>query len=123
MLTHAYFAAVSPHTRYKVIATACSCGADYSVTVCGGTLFHVGAVAVAYPSASGSEVTVSELIIPEHKDHYAARIFAEQMAGKLGCSIAVSAGIHIDDASKEEIELLLENCRICCDLLIADILS
>lgn len=118
MPANSYTVTVSAHTRYEVTATAFSCGTDYSVTVCGGTLFHVGAVAVAYPINDSLEVVVDELFVPEHKDHFAARIFAEHMAKMLGCNISVSAGIHIDDATKDEIELLLKNCRLCCDLLI-----
>lgn len=123
MPTNSYTATVSPHTRYEVTATALSCGSDYSVTVCGGTLFHVGAAAVAYHMNDRLEVVVDKLIVPEHKDHFAAHIFAEHMAKTLRCNISVSAGIHIDDASRDEIELLLKNCRLCCDLLIHKIVS
>lgn len=118
---HYYTATVNRDTKYEITAAACSCGRDWSVTVCGGTLHHVGAMAIAYPSEQG--VMLKTAAAPDHRDDTAAKIFAEMMSERLNCNISVSAGIHIDNASKEEIHLLLENCRQCCEQLLLEIQS
>ncbi|MFV0528970.1 MAG: hypothetical protein ACK5MN_09670 [Lachnospiraceae bacterium] len=104
-------------SRYEIIATAIACGNDLTIAVCGGTLHHVGAISTAY--WEGSHLRLHTYGIPAHRDHLVAEMFAARFARHFHNHTAVSAGIHIDDTVKTEIELLLHNSQDCCELLLS----
>lgn len=106
-------------TKYEINVSAFPCGNDWNVTVCGGTRHHVGAVAVCYPSEGSLELKA--VVIPEHQDDLVAEFFAKKISLAFNCHTAVSAGIHIDNASEEEILFLVSSCEHCCDELIKKI--
>ena len=114
-----YFASAGSGSRYEIMASASRCGEDWSLTVCGGTAHHVGSVAAAW--FAGGELNIRCITLPGHRDDTAARIFAENMARSLHSNVSVSAGIHIDSASRDEITKLLDNCRVCCERLLDEI--
>ena len=64
-------------SKYQIELLAVFCGPDLSVTICGGTGYHVGAIALgcARPIKEGRErsATVSVICAYEHKDDEAAR--------------------------------------------------
>ena len=102
--------------KYEIQATAVSCGSDWTIAVCGGTLHHIGAVAVGYPGEK--EAAADTFLFPGHRDDIVASMFAKKISGALGCRTTVSAGIHIDHASREELRILLENSEKCCEELL-----
>lgn len=108
--------------RYQIEAFAVACGPDLSVTILGGTGYHVGAAALgtARPPKEGKErsATVSVLCAYEHKDDEVARWAAKYLATALHNRVSVSAGVHIDHASVEELKILMENCEEVCHRLI-----
>ncbi len=97
------------------------------MTICGGSSYHIGAVAFACPRQSlnheNSELpaTVSVICAIGHKDDEVARWASKYLASKLNCRVCVSAGIHIDDAKPEELTILLKNCDNICDGIITSI--
>ncbi len=81
----------------------------------GGNRPHVGGVAVAVPrkKSSGEDLTcdISQICVPGHKDVYAAAEVARIIALESGEVTSVTAGIHMDNASKDDILQLMENAR------------
>ena len=77
-------------------------GRDLQV-LCGGGATHIGAVALAAP-AHGLVEAQSHLVgLPGHKEDALAQRMAGRMAHALHCAVCVSAGIHYDNITREEI--------------------
>ena len=70
----------------------------------GGGVAHVGAVAVAAP---GGPVMLT--VVPGHKEGPLAEQAAAALSEAAGCTCAVIAGIHQDDATAEEIAAIVGN--------------
>jgi len=91
-----------------------SCGQDWNAVLLGGTHPHIGAVvlAVPRPSLTGCGMSCDCWISPVsgHKDHITACPLAEQLCAASGQTVTVSAGIHIDHATREQLEQIQENC-------------
>ena len=104
--------------RCTIVAQVHRCGNDLALSVCGGSLHHVGAVALAQPEDDPvRQATVSVLCAYGHRDDEVARRVAKKLAGKLHCTVCASAGIHIDDASLEEITAIVHACDELADLI------
>jgi len=100
--------------KYQVCLHALFCGKDVSICIFGGDVPHIGAVAVAVPRKSltgyGSDsASVSVICISGHKEDELARRIALRLSSKCLCNVTVSAGIHIEDAKKEDIAILSKN--------------
>ena len=70
----------------------------------GGTRPHLGAWA-----AAGPEQLVTAGAFGNHKELPLAREAAEKLSAASGCNVVCVCGIHVDHASKEEINLLCAN--------------
>lgn len=99
--------------RLKLELRALRMGRDLQVMLNGGAA-HLGAVALAAP---GGAAEAKLLVLPGHREDQLARRMARRMADALGCTVCVSAGIHYENISKEEIaaverlaETLTERC-------------
>ena len=103
---------------YYVEAQALVCGNDISVTVCGGTGYHVGAMALAVYEPERDSATVSVVTVHTHRDDKVAAHFAKEISREMKCTVSVSAGIHVDNATEEDIALLRDNAAACCTALI-----
>ena len=113
---------IAENTKYEICLTAVRCGRDLSVTICGGTHHHVGAVALAcgcLPDGSALKysATVSTLVALDHKDDMVAKAVAKKLADTVCGNVTVTAGIHNDDAQQEELKILQENCMQACKML------
>jgi hypothetical protein len=83
-------------------------GRDLSVTLSGGDLPHIGAVAVSQPRPShvdggGTSASTSVITLPGHKEDELARAAAARLAAALDTNVCVACGIHMDDITLEEI--------------------
>jgi len=82
-------------------------GTDLQVTIYGGDAHHIGGVALAYPTQShyhdAMTVSVNTITVPGHKDYVVANSAAEAICKALSIPTAVIVGIHIADATKEQI--------------------
>lgn len=119
---------IAPKSRYQIELKAFVCGLDYNVIICGGTHYHIGAIALGCAKMEsddlpGSKATVSVICGFGHRDDELARWAARYLATKLKCNVSVSAGVHIDDAKPEELTILMENCIESCKELISKVLS
>lgn len=73
--------------------------------VFGGDLSHIGAVSVV--DAKGVLQTV---ILDGHKDYHVSNMWAERLFEKYRVPVSVSAGIHYEQITKEEIGEVLALC-------------
>ena len=101
-----------------------SMGKDYAVTVCGGSLPHVGSVVMAQarPSltGSGTSATSSVLNCVGHKDEAIARMFAEKIAIRGNCTVVCACGIHLDGITEEQLAGIQESCDGLLERILAD---
>ena len=77
----------------------------------GGTHEHVGSVTVSVPRPSLMDkerisVTSSVINLPSHQEESVGRPAAEVLAIALDRPIVCIAGIHVDEATKDELEIL-----------------
>jgi len=99
---------------YKISATVTLCGIDVAVIIGGGEKPHIGAVGLASPrpSLQNKDVvsaSVSVLCVLGHKDDLLARTAALRLASKFNVNAVVSVGLHLDNATAEDIEKLQTN--------------
>lgn len=94
-------------------------GEDLCVTIAGGTKPHIGAVALAQVRPSLADpnrlsASVSVLTLLGHKEDEIARFVAQQIAVARGANVVVSCGVHIDDASLEQLREIDHVIRTWC---------
>jgi gallate decarboxylase subunit D len=77
-------------------------GRDTAFLITGGEA-HIGAVSTAFYNTD-QEVTVQTVSVPGHKEEVLTEPLAVRAATRLRCTVMVAAGIHIDHASKADIE-------------------
>lgn len=72
---------------------------------------HIGAVALAEYDPDSGRVSVSILTRRGHKDDEVARRVAYKVAKGTKRPVCVVCGLHLDEITKEEIELFLHNAE------------
>ncbi len=72
----------------------------------GGGKPHIGGVVVKEPGKKAKVVKLQG-----HYDHEVLEPIAEEACKKYNTTVIALGGVHIDNASKEEIDKLVENCR------------
>lgn len=82
-------------------------GTQLVICVSGGSAPHIGSVTLASPRPSltgtGTSATSSVINLIGHKDEAVGRPLAEMLAARLDTTVCCICGIHIDDASPEDI--------------------
>ena len=101
-----------------VEARAYYLGDDIVVSVGGGTRYHIGAVSIGVYEPERDSATVSTLCVYSHRDDSVSAYFAKKISREMKCTVSVSAGIHVDSAGENQIELLSKLSRECCDGII-----
>ncbi len=101
-------------------------GRGLNILLTGGDSPHIGGVVLAIPRPSlkgdGSQSADSFIIpVPGHKDHLLAQPMAEALAAATGQPCAVTAGVHSDDITSDEISSCYQNLNELIKLLLADI--
>jgi len=76
---------------------------------------HIGAVAVAEFSAAENRASTSIITRFGHKDDQIAGAAAHALCKHLRKPVCVIAGIHLDNITQEEIELIVQNCNAAVD--------
>ncbi len=110
----------------RIQADAALIGDDITMTIWGGTKPHIGSVAIALPRPSLADpdkisATTSVYNCTGHKDESVARMFAEHVAAALDRKVVAIAGIHIDNASRKDIDDILALSATLCERLIKKI--
>ena len=101
--------------KYKVSAIGIPTEDGITVLMFGGSKPHIGAVAIAIPrlslkNAKKTSSASSVFTLTGHKDDKVARPAAERLARGLK-EVVVVAGIHVENATKAEIEVLMKNSK------------
>lgn len=110
--------------RYRIWGSLSRCPAGAVVAIFGGEKPHIGSVVLALPRPSLQKgkrewsTTSSVLNLVGHQDEVIARDAAEVIARQLNCTVTVTAGVHIQAAREEELEILIDNARSLVDLLL-----
>ncbi len=115
-MKHYEIGAGSGKHRVWLFATVTARGILASLV--GGEEPHLGGVVLSIPrpSLANPEVvscTTSVVPLVGHKDDEAARPLAEMLARKTNLPVSVAAGLHIDNASVEDIRELMKNSLEC----------
>ncbi len=101
--------------RVKVQAVILDVEASTLIWVLGGDKPHIGAVAVAQarPSLTGKGIScnISLISLLGHKEEELAVELAKIAFSKLKKDLAVAVGLHVDNATKEDIEALKLNSK------------
>ena len=103
--------------KLRISAEAWSAGKDWVISVQGGEEPHVGAVALACPCSAPENTSgeissfVSVLTAPGHRDDELARKLAMWLCKVLHRNISLSVGIHVHNATLEEISTLVANAE------------
>jgi hypothetical protein len=99
---------------YQIHAHVIINGSDLTLVIGGGTHYHTGAVAVAWshPSIKDPQKltsTASLISLTGHKEDLIARKAALKLSKTLHTTVTVISGLHIDDASPQDIDILIDN--------------
>lgn len=114
MIKNIEFCAGEGRLRVNMLVTVTDEG--IVAQVFGGERPHVGALALSIPRPginNPEKISCSTTVVPllGHKDDEVAKPVAEELAKKYGCPVVVVAGVHVENASAEEIGELVDNCR------------
>ena len=92
--------------KYKVWLQRHDIGDDLVFFLGGGERSHIGGLVIAEP---GKKVKVIRL--SGHYDDIVLQPIAEAGCKKYKKKVVAVGGVHVDSATKKEIDLLVENCK------------
>ncbi len=92
--------------RYSVWVDKHWIGENLVLLVGGGEKPHIGGIVVCEPDKPPLIFS-----LPNHRDTIILEIIAFSACKKYNTTCVAIGGIHIDNASKEEINRIIENCR------------
>ena len=103
--------------EYDLFASVRLIGDDILVAIWGGEKPHIGAVAVAQPRASLKDPNVisssaSVICYSGHKEDVLSKTAAEALAAAFNTHVVVTAGIHWDNLSQEDLRLIKTHSEI-----------
>ncbi len=99
--------------RYTVTLHSHQIGKDRLVIITGGEEDHIGSATLIEERDH-----LQTIIKKGHQDHIVSEKMAKIIYDTIGDDILVVCGIHIDNASKEEIGILVDNAQACVDRFI-----
>ena len=109
--------------RHKIVLDVRNIGNDLLVAIYGGDEHHIGGLAIAYPTKShyrdATTISVNTMTFPGHKDYLLANTAAERICKALSRPVVVTVGIHMNNASKTEINQAVK----AVDLLVEDLID
>jgi hypothetical protein len=79
-------------------------GKDWNISVFGGDRPHIGAVALASPE--NPETPCQLLCLTNHREGDIAKSLASAMANHFSSAVCVSCGIHLDNITRDEIQMV-----------------
>lgn len=92
--------------KYKVWLEQKKIGADIIYIVGGGERSHVGGVVICEPGKPPNAIRLEG-----HYDDIVLKSIAEKACKKYKTKVVAVGGVHVDNATQEEIDLLVENCK------------
>ncbi len=109
---------------YNINCTALKMGNDWNISIYGGDIPHIGAIALGIPRPSLENKnkissSVSVLTITGHKEDIIVQKIAKILSSTLNNTVVVSCGIHINDISFDDIQ----NLNLVIDNLVNELIS
>lgn len=92
--------------RYRVWLKTEQIGDDRLYILGGGEQPHIGGVVIWEPEKGGQTI-----ILGTHKDHLVLEKLAEKACDKYKVTTVAVGGIHIENATQEEITIIMKNCK------------
>ena len=92
--------------KYKVFLEEKKIGADLIYVLGGGERSHIGGVVICEPGKKPNVVRLEG-----HYDDIVPQPIAEVACKKFKTKVVAVGGVHVDNASPEEIDLLVKNCK------------
>ena len=92
--------------KFKVWLEEKKIGDDLLYILGGGERTHIGGIVFCEPNKEPQIIRLTG-----HYDDIVLIPIAEKACKKYGTKVVVTGGIHIDNATKDDIEKLVENCR------------
>jgi hypothetical protein len=107
---------------YRVEGIVIFCGKDLCVNIAGGDTPHVGASAIASPRSSlrkdgERSASASVLCVMGHKEDLLARTAAMRLSSEFNANVNVTVGLHIDEATETDVNILLGNFDELLDMI------
>jgi hypothetical protein len=103
--------------RARVNVTVNSMGSDLVVLIHNRDA-HIGAVAVGDYDCEHERASVSVVTRLGHKDDALAREAAYLLSKSMRSPVCVSAGVHLDDITRAEIDKILANTKLAIDEIV-----
>jgi len=92
--------------KYKVHLEEKKIGEDLLYILGGGERIHIGGIVICDPE------TKSQIIrMKGHYDDIVLQPIAEEACKKYKTKVVAVGGVHVDNASKKDIEKLINNCK------------
>ena len=98
--------------RYKVWLDQKKIGENLLFILGGGEKSHIGGIVVCNPGKKPQAIRFKG-----HYDDIVLKPIAEAACKKYKTRVVAIGGIHIDNASKEEIDILMKNCNNLVNML------
>jgi len=92
--------------KYKVFLNRISLENDLIYILGGGEKPHIGSVVICEPGKKTNVIKFNN-----HYDQVVLQPIAEAACRKYHTKVIAIGGVHVDNASKEEIEILVNNCK------------
>ncbi len=92
--------------RYKVFLKKVNLGDDLIFILGGGEKSHVGGAVICQPGKKPHVLTYED-----HHDYIVLKPIAQAACKKYNKTVIAIGGIHIDNATKEEINIIVNNCK------------
>ena len=92
--------------KYKVFLEEKKIDEDIIFILGGGERSHIGGVVICEPGKKSQVIRLEG-----HYDDIVLKPIAEAACKKYKTKVVSVGGVHVDDASKEEINLLVKNCK------------
>lgn len=113
--------------RFKIHGLVQEVGQDILVSIWGGTRPHIGAVGMAIPRPSLKNpkkwsATSSNFTFIGHKEDILVKTISERLAARLRRNVVVTAGIHWDGITSDEIKAVENLTQKLSDLILKKIM-
>jgi len=102
--------------RYTVRLESYNVGKDRLIIITGGEEEHIGSATLIETKGH-----LQTIIKKGHQDHVVSEKMANIIYDTIGKDLLVVCGIHIDDASKEEIDILVDNAQTCVNRFLSQL--
>ena len=99
---------VKNFNRHSINCCAIKMGNDWNISIFGGDISHIGAVAIGIPRPSLEDKnkissSVSLITVTGHKEDVIVQKCAKELSSKINSTVVVCCGIHIDNITFDEI--------------------